>query len=125
MPVFNFPVDPVAKGRPRFTKQGRAYTPKKTKEFETLIKKIARDQYKNGPMKQALSATIVFYFKKPKTVTRDYPTVKPDVDNCVKSTLDSLNGIVFVDDAQIIEINASKKYAAVGGIFLDIRPYLE
>lgn len=27
-------IEPVAKGRPRFTKQGHAYTPAKTKNYE-------------------------------------------------------------------------------------------
>ena len=36
--VFRVQMDPVAKGRPRFTKNGRTYTPKKTKE---AMKQIA------------------------------------------------------------------------------------
>jgi hypothetical protein len=32
-------MNPVAKGRPRFTKTGRAYTPKKTKEATDVIAK--------------------------------------------------------------------------------------
>jgi len=124
MVIFNFPTDPVAKGRPRFAK-GRAYTPQRTRDFEKLIKAMAKIQYNGEPLKGALSVTIVFLIKKPKTVKREYPTVKPDVDNLCKSTLDSLNGIAFDDDSQIIEINASKKYNAFGGIFVDIRPYLQ
>lgn len=125
MIIFNFPIDPVAKGRPRFTKQGRAYTPKKTKEFTDAIKKMAYQQYKNGPIKDAIHCTVVFMIKKPKTVTREYPTVKPDLDNLEKSLYDALNGIAYVDDSQIISHNVSKKYGSVSGIFVDIRPYLE
>jgi len=121
--IFNFPVDPVAKGRPRFG-NGRTYTPRKTKDFETILKEMARQQYKSGPMKDAISVLIVFTIKKPKTVKRDYPTVKPDVDNYIKSTLDALNGIAFIDDSQVIEIIASKKYGPVGSIFIDIKSYL-
>lgn len=68
---------------------------------------------------------IVFTIKKPKSVKRNYPTVKPDVDNFLKSLLDALNQIAYEDDAQIIEINASKKYGPVGNIFIDIKPYLQ
>ena len=127
MIIFNFPIDPVAKGRPRFTQgpRPRAYTPKKTKDFEQTIKKMASQQYRNGPLKDAVSVTIVFIIKKPKSVKRDYPTVKSDLDNYCKAALDALNGIAYVDDSQIIELNASKKYGPVGGIFVDIRPYLE
>lgn len=124
MIIFNFPIDPVAKGRPRFGK-GRTYTPKKTKDFETTIKEMARNQYRNGPMKGALSVVVVFFIKRPKTVTREYPTVKPDLDNLEKSLFDALNGIAYEDDCQIIELNASKKYGPIGGIFVDIKPYLQ
>lgn len=124
MITFNFHIDPVAKGRPRFG-NGRTYTPKKTKDFETRIKSMAKEQYRNGAMKGPLSVTIVFFMKRPKTVNRDYPTVKPDVDNLCKATLDALNGIAYEDDSQIIEINASKKYNDVGGIFIDIKSYCQ
>lgn len=125
MIIFNFPIDPVAKGRPRFTKQGRAYTPAKTKEFEQRIQKMAREQYKNGPLKDAVSVTVVFIIKRPKSVKREYPITRPDIDNYFKSLCDALNGIAFVDDSQVIEVNMSKKYGELGGIFVDIRPYLE
>lgn len=124
MITFNFPIDPVPKGRPRLAK-GRVFTPKKTKDFEDNIKKMASQQYRNGPIKDAVAITVVFVIKKPKTVKREYPTVKPDIDNFVKSLCDGLNGIAWVDDAQVIEVNASKKYGQVGGIFVDVRPYLE
>lgn len=35
---------------------------------------------------------------------------KKDVQNCGKLEYDSLNGIVYEDDSQIMEINCSKKY---------------
>ena len=31
-------IEPVSKGRPRFTKRGPAYTPAKTKNYESIIK---------------------------------------------------------------------------------------
>jgi len=125
MITLSLPVDPTPKGRPRFTQQGRVYTPKRTKSAEDLIKEMARQQYRNGPIKGALSVLVVFTIKRPKSVKRDYPTVKPDLDNCLKLLLDALNGITYDDDAQIIEINVSKKYGQVGNIFIDIKPYLQ
>lgn len=43
-----------------------------------------------------------------------------DVDNLCKSTLDALNGVVFVDDAQVAVLEANKTYAAKGKILLTI-----
>ena len=31
-------IEPVSKGRPRFTRQGHVYTPAKTKNYEKIIK---------------------------------------------------------------------------------------
>ena len=42
------------------------------------------------------------------------PTKKPDVDNIAKAILDSLNGIAYRDDSQIVELNMKKLYADLG-----------
>lgn len=50
--------------------------------------------------------------QKEKMITGEIkPVVKPDVDNVAKSILDALNGIVYVDDKQIIELDIKKIYA--------------
>lgn len=124
MITFNFPIEPVAKGRPRIW-NGRAVTPPKTREFEKTVKALARSQYKGEPLDGPLRMVVVFMLKKPKTVKREYPTVKPDLSNLVKSLEDALNGIAYVDDSLIIETLSSKKYGPVSGVFVDVSPYLE
>ena len=39
------------------------------------------------------------------------PTKKPDIDNIIKIVLDSLNGVAFADDIQIVSVKASKDFA--------------
>ena len=39
-------------------------------------------------------------------------TKKPDADNLAKAVLDSLNGLIWVDDAQVCELSVSKWIAA-------------
>ena len=39
-----------------------------------------------------------------------FHVTKPDLDNCLKLVLDALNGVFFLDDRQIMHINAYKLY---------------
>jgi Holliday junction resolvase RusA-like endonuclease len=116
----NIPIEPVPKGRPRFTKQGFTYTPKATKVFEAALKNYLRAMYHNPPIDGPLSVRVTFMIEKPKSVKREYPTVKPDTDNYIKGVLDAANGILWKDDCQIIEIWACKFYGEVGSIQLRV-----
>ncbi len=49
------------------------------------------------------------------------PTVKPDLDNYIKSTSDALNGILWVDDNLIISLEAKKFYAEQPHLTVEIR----
>ena len=119
--------EPVAKGRPRFNRAtGRAFTPQKTINYETLVKMeymMAHDNLEPFPADTALSVTIEVYLSIPKTTSKKKreqmlngeirPTKKPDTDNCIKAVLDSLNGVAFQDDKSVVEIIARKYYAEV------------
>ena len=108
------------KQRPRFsTKTGRAFTPGDTITYENWIKCCYQEQdgkFIDGPVK----ARIYVYYKIPKSYTKkrvqairegvEMPLKKPDIDNCIKVILDSLNGIAYKDDSQIVEVIAVKKW---------------
>ncbi len=58
-----------------------------------------------------VTVALKFFFDKPESAKkRVYPVVAPDIDKLVRSVSDSLTGVVFHDDAQIIEIKAEKFY---------------
>lgn len=110
--------NPVAKARPRFTKRGFAYTPKTTADYERLLQAEAIQEM-NGqePFTCPLRVRLEYWFSIPKSYSRKkheeligQPHIKkPDLDNLVK-TLDALNGVVFKDDSQIVDIRAQKMY---------------
>ncbi len=108
---FTIPMSPTAKGRPKFTKRGFTYTPAKTKAAEKFIRAFVSGYPKFAPG-LPLAMSIDFYLSKPKSVgkKREFPTTRPDIDNYVKLMFDSLDGILFHDDAQIINLLASKQY---------------
>ncbi len=105
------PMEPIAKGRPKFTKRGFTYTPTKTRDAEKSIRAFVSGCPSFAPG-LPLAMSIDFYLPKPKSVgkKREFPTTRPDIDNYVKLVLDSLSGILFHDDGQIVGLLAWKKY---------------
>lgn len=71
-----------------------------------------------GKLEGPVVVTIVFYMKRPASVSvakRKYPVVAPDVDKLTRLVLDSLTAAnVFGDDAQVVGIGAKKLYAYEG-----------
>lgn len=99
----NLALAPVAKGRPRFGR-GKVYTPTETVGFERLVRSLAQVLYEGPPMKGPLKLTAKFFVKAPKRPKYPEPAVKPDFDNFLKSLTDSLNGVLWEDDAQICRL---------------------
>ena len=106
------------KARPRVF-NGHGITPKDTVQYENWVKICYKEQdgrYLEGSVK----ANITAYYKIPKSYTKkrikaineglEFPTKKPDVDNIAKIILDSLNGIAYKDDSQIVNLTVIKKY---------------
>ena len=54
----------------------------------------------------------IFYFQKPPSIPkkRTELVVKPDLDKICRSTIDSLTGLLYLDDAQVVQFTARKAY---------------
>lgn len=115
------PITPVVKGRPRLS--GRVvFTPVKTRQFENHCKWLLRSHYKGSPITGAVACKIVFALKKPKTSKRTYPDGHVgDLDNFVKAVCDAANGILWVDDCQIVDLHCFKVYADAPSITVQFR----
>lgn len=110
----------VPKARPRFSKFGHVYTTPKTRAYENIVKSTAIDN-RVPCITTALRVELIIYKSIPKSFSKKkrelanegkiYPVVKPDIDNYVKSVLDGLNGVLFMDDKQIVDFRAIKKYS--------------
>ena len=124
MREFKIPGKVQAKQRPRFSKSGIVYTPKETRVYEDFVRLCYSDyanQYQWEPYGGQLRAEIEVFIQVPKSdsklnkqakiIGEIRPTIKPDCDNLAKSILDSLNGLAYQDDRQIIELSVKKFYA--------------
>jgi Holliday junction resolvase RusA-like endonuclease len=124
--------NPTPKGRPRFTKSGHAYTPKKTRDAEAKIKfmlQIAASVHSKLPAKNFCNVFVSFYLHRPKRLQKKTSPPeaiphdkRPDLDNLVKLLIDASNGILFDDDAQIHQIIANKWYCEIDN---EPRTYIE
>lgn len=118
------PIEPVSQLRPRATSRGghtRVYDPPKVKTYKDSV----RTFLENYPIKRfsdvELDVKAKFYLPVQKSISKKErerrlshkkrPDKKPDIDNLQKSLLDSLNGIVWDDDAKITHIEAWKFYS--------------
>ena len=106
--------EPVAMGRPRFTRNGRVYTPKKTEEAVNHIASVAAEMIPYRECEDMFDISIQFHFKRPKRMKKGAAVrkaTKPDIDNLVKTVLDGLNRSgVWKDDNQVVALRASKYY---------------
>ena len=116
--------DPQRKGRPRFsTVCGHVHTrtPDETVLYENLVKTEYRQQVGvKFPDDAMLDVRIFAYYPIPKSASKRKrqamlekkirPTKKPDWDNVGKVICDSLNGIAYRDDAQVVDSMVRKFY---------------
>lgn len=123
--VINIPGIPVGKQRPRFARRGKfvkTYTPMRTAKYEETVVLYARQTMgRKEPLAGPLEVDIVFQMPVPLSWPNKkkadalaggvYPTNKPDIDNMIKSVCDSLNGIAWGDDRQIILLIAFEEYS--------------
>ena len=117
--------EPVGKGRPRVTTRGKfahAYTPLKTKNYERMVMNSFLNKYTfNDQLSGPIEANIKGYFSIPKSTSKKvrnlmlsnkiHHTKKPDIDNIAKSVLDSLNGLAYEDDSQVVKLTGEKLYS--------------
>ncbi len=139
--MVTFKVDgtPVPKGRARYARRGNyisTYTPEKTRTYETLIKDSAIEAMgASEPLETPVSLYLYIRVPIPASATKkrlqaisdgsEKPTKKPDASNILKSVEDGMNGIVYHDDSQIINIHVTKVYSTLPGVDICVKECLD
>ncbi|WP_368647949.1 RusA family crossover junction endodeoxyribonuclease [Castellaniella ginsengisoli] len=133
---FFVPGKPQGKGRPRAARTGkhiRLYTPGKTASYESTVALAASQAMTGralfaGPvsviMQIALPIPASWSKKKQAQAAADQllPTTKPDADNTVKAIFDAINGVVWGDDTQVVDLLVRKRYRARPGVSVIVAP---
>jgi len=127
---FHVEGDPKGKGRPRFSSAGkftRVYTDKQTLVYEAVIRFFAAEAMGSTDLLET-PVSVFLYVRLP--VPQSYskkrteaclsglerPCKKPDIDNIAKTYLDAMNGVIFKDDTQVVDLHVKKVYSAVAGV---------
>lgn len=107
------------------------YDPAKVRRFKSSLALYTRMNYSGQPLEGQLSVRIIFYRRIQKSLSKKErrrrlsgahrPSVKPDVDNYIKSTLDGLIGVLWKDDNQIVDLYAHKFYSSNPHIEIEVK----
>ena len=107
--------EPVAQGRPRFSRQGgfvKAYDPARSRDYKQYVRLVAAKDAPEAPVTGAVLLSLKIYRSIPKSMSkrkreaalagRLRPTTKLDVSNVLKGVEDALKGLWYADDSQIV-----------------------
>ena len=105
-----------------FVHKGRAIITSanpKMRPYRHTLTQVASDTMEmNGrslplfPRPEAVDVSIIWTLTKPKSTPKKliYPTKKPDADKLMRAVLDSLTGVAYEDDSQVVRARIEKQY---------------
>lgn len=110
---------PLTWKRPRSTRHGGVmYNPSAT--AQAAFADSCSIQFPDAPLEGPLRLELYFIFARPLTHFDGGGRLLPnapvfyteiaDIDNLIKFTLDAMNGTVYVDDSQVLQLYAIKRY---------------
>jgi len=100
--------------------------------YKNILKTLVMaEMYQKERIDGMVKVNILFRYKLPQSASKEdrdrvesgmaiRKATKPDVDNILKQLLDAMNGIVYTDDSQIVEIKASKWYSKKDEVIITI-----
>lgn len=134
--VFN--IEPQSQLRPRaaYTRAGHivVYDPKVTHVYKQRLRSMAQTKYTQPALTTALKVDVSFFrpvqrslsaIERTRRISGEHrPVIKSDIDNYIKALFDSLNGIVWQDDKQIVDLIAHKYYSDKPRIEIEVEPLI-
>ena len=132
--ILKIPGEPVPQGRPRFHVRGgfvHVYDPPASKKYKEHVANFAKEHYAWNPIQNDVELHCQFYLPIPKSWSKKKrqeaingairPSSKPDWDNYAKSVCDGLNGVLYVDDGQIVESTVKLYYADEPRVEIEVK----
>ena len=93
------------------------------KAVDEAVRQAMQDSGDLSKFEGAVKVEAIFYLTRKPSVKRDLPTVPPDVDKLTRALLDACKA-VWTDDALVVRLEVSKKYAVgQSGVAVTISKY--
>lgn len=123
-----------AKQRARTTKTGHTYTPRDTVVAEAYIREHFSNHFPaHKPLEGPVSIEIEVYRVPPQSWAKwrreaalngtYLDAMGADLDNKVKTVMDALNRVAFIDDSQVIHVTARKCFDAFDHVYVRIEEH--
>lgn len=115
-------VEPMPCPRPRVALRGRipvAYYPAEYTKWKERVKALIASHLDSGVIVGTLAVSAIFVATKPKT--SKLPAPRWDVDNAAKAVMDAMTAAgVWEDDAQVVRLEAEKRWGTEPRIYLRV-----
>lgn len=117
-----------ATGRARIVEGGSTAARQRHRSWREAVRAEAQDAVEGDgryPLTGAVVMRISFGLPKPQSAPkrkRTWPTKKRsgDIDKLERAVLDACDGVLYCDDAQVVELHARKDWATQPGAVIDI-----
>ena len=128
--TFHVPGEVVPWARAGRTRQGFAFTPKRQKDYQAVVRSLAHEAMDGRPpIEGPCALKVVAFYPWPKGATLKrrhdpagaWKATRPDVDNLIKLVSDTLQGIAFRDDGQLARMVAEKVHGPAAGLTVMVR----
>jgi len=134
--TFQLAGHPQGKGRARAFRRGNIvghYTPAATRSYEGMIRDAAVQEMRGRePTRAPVEVMLTAVFGIPRSFSKKkhaaaicgelWPVVKPDISNIIKAFEDSMNGVVYHDDVQIVAGRYAKVYGTAPKVVVTVKP---
>lgn len=112
----------VIGGKARITTDNKKLRPFRSELAQMAIAELGDRPQPLFGKHEPVAVSVIFCFQRPPSAKkRKFPVVKPDLDKLVRGVYDSLTGIAFYDDAQVVQSTQDKRYATCDCVIVEVR----